>query len=52
MESAFKGKTSIKVPSDTKMIKMVVVGCPNDEYKPMTWNNKENRTYNYKVTVK
>ena len=52
MESAFKGKTSIKASSDTKMIKMVVVGCPNDKYTPMTWNNKENRTYNYKITVK
>jgi len=52
MKSAFKGKASIKTDSDTKMVKMVVMGCPKDEYKPMTWNSKENRTYNYKVTVK
>lgn len=52
MKSAFKGKASIKTGSDTKMVKMVVMGCPKDEYKPITWNSKENRTYNYKVTVK
>lgn len=52
MQSSFKGKASIKTDPDTKKVVLVVVGCPNDEYKQMGWNTKETREYKYQITIK
>jgi hypothetical protein len=52
MQSSFKGKASIKTNADTKKVVLIVVGCPNDEYKQMGWNTKETREYKYQITIK
>lgn len=51
MSSAFKGKVCINTDINTKLVKMVVVGCPNDEYTPKNMNTQSQRTYNYQIQV-
>lgn len=51
MMSGFKGKASVECSSDTKQVKMIVVACPKDEYKPMTWDSKEHRVYKYSIKL-
>lgn len=54
MQQAFRGKLKYKTESGTAHAYLVVVGCPEDEYSPMTWGEEtsEERTYPYEITVK
>lgn len=54
IQREWKGTVKYQTKEDTEQAFLVVVGCPKDEYSPMTWGEETaaERTYPYEITVK